>query len=456
MRKLSIPILCTLLGASLVSSSAMAKAVDVAPVAPRIVGGTPSQDCAWPSTVGVGNCTGTLIHPKVVVYAAHCGSKIKQVVFGPNIKTPDPTRVVPTSKCEIYPGGGVTGNDVAYCLLKKEVTDVPIIPPAMGSDTELIQKKQAVWAVGYGYYNQDRDYGIKHEVELSITDFTSAEKTILLAGGNGKDACQGDSGGPLFMELPDERGFRLIGVTSFGFEGVTGSQSLPCGFGGGWAVLHHHMPWLEKQTGLDLSPCHDALGNSDPDKRCGAAPLTPAKASGEWPETCSFGEQSPALRNLPPSIRWTESVSTSPREIGKPFDIQVEVSDDEGVEKVELFVNDEAQDSVAQAPYRWSIEIPDSNELILQARAVDREGQVGHAKKLVLPLKTRTDLDGSSKPGDQDPSSPPSDSANPDEPSKAVPPSGIESSRSCSFGGSAPSLLSLGLIALLLPRRRSR
>lgn len=437
-------------------------------MAPRIVGGNPSQDCGWPSTVGVGNCTGTLVHPRLVVYAAHCGAKMGSVVFGPSIKTP--ALRVPTQKCEIYPGGGVMGNDVAYCLLEQEVTDVPVIPPAMGNDTALLQKEQRVWAVGYGYFNQDRDYGIKHEVELSITDFMSTDQKILIAGGNGKDACQGDSGGPLFLELPNARGFRLVGITSFGFEGGQGSQALPCGYGGGWAVLHHHIPWLEAQSGIDITPCHDALGNPDPDERCGAAPLEPAKGSGEWPDTCSFGKQLPAFDNLPPAIRWPESVATSPREIGKPFDVELTVSDDDGIEMVELMVNGAPQGHIAKAPFRWSFEVPDDNDLTLEAYAVDLEGNISDAKKLVLPLKVRQDPGGD--PSDTDapdaPSTPgtpgvpgssgdindPGSSGGIDGPTKNPPPSELESTRTCSLGGDAPPLMLLGLLALLAPRRR--
>lgn len=464
MRTLAISFLSTLIGASALCFDAMATPASVETMAPRIVGGSPSAACGWPSTVGVGNCTGTLVHPKLVVYAAHCGSKINKIVFGPSIK--EPARTVPTSKCEIYPGGGVLGNDVAYCLLEEEVNDIPIIPPAMGNDTELLKKEQAVWAVGYGYYNQNRDYGVKHQVELSITDFMSPEQKILIAGGNGKDACQGDSGGPLFLELPEGRGFRLAGITSFGFEGEQGSQALPCGFGGGWAVLHHHIPWIEQQSGLDISPCHDAQGNPDPDKRCGAAPIAPAKASGTWPDDCSFGQQLPPVENLPPAIRWAESVSTSPRDIGQPFDVELIVSDDDGIEMVELIVNGAPQDHLAKSPFRWSFEIPDADDLELKAYVVDLEGHKSHAKNLVLPLKVRSGSEGTdgsvtppgtpSTPGD--PSSPtsPSTPTGSDAPPSSAPPSQLESSRSCSVGEAGPSGLLLGFLVLLLPRRRSR
>lgn len=460
MRTLPMSNLCALLCSSLIGTGAMAHE-KITPLAPRIVGGSPSKACGWPSTVGVGNCTGTLVHPSLVVYAAHCGAKIGEVVFGPSIK--EPARVVPTSHCETYPGGGVLGDDVAFCTLEQEVTDIPITPPAMGPETKLIQKDQAVWAVGFGYYNQDRDYGIKHEVKLSITGFANEAQSILIAGGNGKDACQGDSGGPLFMELPQDRGFRLIGITSFGFEGGQDSEALPCGFGGGWAVLHHHVDWIEAQSGIDITPCHDPQGNPDPNQRCGIAPLSPADGSGQWPDDCTFGQQTPPLKNLPPAIRWSEAVSTSPRVIGQAFDVELEVSDDDGIEMVELFVNGSSQGQLSQAPYRWSFDIPDANELELSAYAMDSAGQKSEAKKLALPLKVRTDTnpDGPTSTNPDAPDTagnPPSPTSpkEPDSPGEAIPPSPPQApTRACTQGQAPPCALLLGSLLLLWRRRRT-
>jgi hypothetical protein len=40
-----------------------------------IYGGETVAVCGWPTTVSMqGSCTGTLVHPQVVVYAQHCGS----------------------------------------------------------------------------------------------------------------------------------------------------------------------------------------------------------------------------------------------------------------------------------------------------------------------------------------------------------------------------------------------
>ena len=47
--------------------------VDEGPEA--IYGGTTVPVCGWPSTVELGGaCSGTLVHPQVVIYASHCGA----------------------------------------------------------------------------------------------------------------------------------------------------------------------------------------------------------------------------------------------------------------------------------------------------------------------------------------------------------------------------------------------
>ena len=55
------------------------------PVRPEIEGGQNATTCQWPTSVtlfnGMGLCSGTLVHPRVVVYAAHCGAGNKTIRF---------------------------------------------------------------------------------------------------------------------------------------------------------------------------------------------------------------------------------------------------------------------------------------------------------------------------------------------------------------------------------------
>src|SRR5262249_25048091 len=73
-----------------------------------------------------GSCTGTLVHPEVVVYAQHCGAGFGSVHLGDSINGTG--RSVPTEFCRTYQGGGPgTGRDVAVCKLAEAVTDVEIV-----------------------------------------------------------------------------------------------------------------------------------------------------------------------------------------------------------------------------------------------------------------------------------------------------------------------------------------
>ena len=78
----SIPALA---GASPVTVESPAE-VDV----PEVYNGVPVEECAWPTVVAVtggGLCTGTLIHPELVVYAAHCGGGQKSLRFSTTSST---------------------------------------------------------------------------------------------------------------------------------------------------------------------------------------------------------------------------------------------------------------------------------------------------------------------------------------------------------------------------------
>src|SRR5690606_24719724 len=82
-----------------------------------VYGGDTVPTCGWPTTVSMeGSCTGTLVHPELVIYAAHCGSGYNQVRLGENINGGTGGRSVKTEFCRTYPGGQPgNGSDFAFC-----------------------------------------------------------------------------------------------------------------------------------------------------------------------------------------------------------------------------------------------------------------------------------------------------------------------------------------------------
>jgi V8-like Glu-specific endopeptidase len=251
----------------------------------RIYGGAPVGACGWPTTVSLGgSCTGTLVHPQVVLYAAHCGDDYSSVRFGEKVSGSG-GRSVATSFCEVYPSGGPgDGHDFAFCKLAQPVNDVPIVPIAMGCETDEIAAGKAVTMVGFGEADNG-PYGVKRWVNSTVSSISSQDEVFI--GGGGKDTCQGDSGGPVFMQVDDGNtsSWRVFGITSYGGA---------CGGGGYYSQMHIGVPWFEDMAGVDLTPCHDADGTWNPSADCTEFPLTPNVGSGTWANGCSGGALSGA------------------------------------------------------------------------------------------------------------------------------------------------------------------
>jgi hypothetical protein len=198
-----------------------------------------------------------LIHPQIVAYAAHCGTNYPSIRFGDKISGGGGFSVA-TSHCRKYPGytGTGKGNDFAYCKLAQPVANYPIVAPAMGCETDMLEPGQAVTLVGFG--NADNGpYGVKRQVVTQINQITSKNEAFI--GGGGEDTCQGDSGGPAFVQLGDGS-WRVFGITSYGGT---------CGTGGYYSLMHLGVPWFESDSGIDVTPCTDESGtwNPGPDAR---------------------------------------------------------------------------------------------------------------------------------------------------------------------------------------------
>lgn len=259
---------------------------DLPPPSP-IYGGEPVAECGWPSAVALLSerslCSGTLIHPRLVVYAAHCGTGLSQVRFGEAVRGAGLHRVVPVDHCEAFPGATVgAGNDVAYCELAEPVDDVAIVPPLLGCEREQLRPGAAVSLVGFGL-TEHGSSGSKHEVVARMRGLTDAGEAWI--GGDGLDTCQGDSGGPAFLRL-DDGTWRVFGITSWGEV---------CGGGGYYSLMSRAIPWLEQQTGLDLSPCTEADGSWAPGPDCAGVPIEPDEGHGPWEQGCAGGPTSGTL-----------------------------------------------------------------------------------------------------------------------------------------------------------------
>ncbi len=230
-----------------------------AALAAPIIGGTLTEDDEFPAVVALGGCTGTLVHPSLVVYAEHCGTAIEQVRFGPNSDAP--ARVVNTDRCRGFPGARLgNGTDLAYCVLAEPVTDIE--PERLLAGCELADFFEGAPAVIVGY-GVDHDGGSYGTQRAAVSRVESIDDELFLAQGDA-DTCRGDSGGPVFIERAEPDGTRqrrLAGVTSAGTES-------DCGRGVGHYVnVTRKLEWLEQSSQLDLTPCFDG-GAWSPTPRC--------------------------------------------------------------------------------------------------------------------------------------------------------------------------------------------
>ncbi|HEY0134000.1 MAG TPA: trypsin-like serine protease [Nannocystis sp.] len=372
-----------------------------------IYGGTDVATCGWPTTVSMeGACSGTLVNPQVVIFAAHCGSNYNEVVLGESLNSPK--RQLQVDFCKTYQGQQ-SGTDFAFCKLKEPVLDVPIVPILMGCETEILQPGQEVTIVGFG----DADtgpYGVKREVVTTINEIQNNEAFI---GGNGKDSCQGDSGGPVYVKLPDGS-WRVFGITSYGGA---------CGSGGYYSMMHLGMTWFEEQSGIDLTPCHNADGSWQPGFGCQGFPTDPGPGGGAWPEGCGGGPVNamsatcggpfdPTPDMTPPTVTVTQPLDG--QELMGVDGVKVQVMIDAqdvgwGMKEVRLTIDGVEIDGGVDnfPPYEFPLTFP-TGAYCIGAIAVDLADNMGTATPVCIgvngpppmPPEPETTGDESSSSGD--------------------------------------------------------
>jgi V8-like Glu-specific endopeptidase len=182
-------------------------------------------------------CTGTLIGPRTMLSAAHCfepaghtrpdgGLEEYYIRFGTDAFDGTPitesdVRVVEQIPHPLFNPADEVGDyqhDVMVVRLERAVTSVQSLPLNPTPLTEL-----PIRHVGYGFSAPDDEefYGVKRTGGSAIA---SVEPNRFSTSGlTGVNTCQGDSGGPTLAITAGSLAERVVGVTSFGFQGCVSS-----------------------------------------------------------------------------------------------------------------------------------------------------------------------------------------------------------------------------------------
>lgn len=353
---------------------------------PLIFQGQPAEHCAWPNTVAVQNggslCTGTLVSPDVVLYAAHCGASNTQIRFGESTGGGASKTVTPEF-CQTFPGYlGVNdqGHDWAFCKLSQPITDLPVTPILYGCEGDLLQNGGDVYIVGFGQTHVG-GAGTKYWAQTSFIDINVGNGTVSLGGNGMPSVCPGDSGGPAFIRHPQQNTWHHVGIAST----VAGG----CGGFGTHALSAAAVSWVEEQAGADVTPCFDQNGTWNPGPFCGdfytgEPGVGYGTFSGTWcegtprlPFSATCGDGFGGDDDVPPTVSISAPADGTSYE-GNSAEVSIDISaaDDSGfIKEVGIIIDgDEQPVYLNSEPYQFSDVVFPEGQYVIEAVARDFAG----------------------------------------------------------------------------------
>jgi MYXO-CTERM domain-containing protein len=260
---------------------------DVEAVPGAVVNGTAATTCVFPSCLMGRGCTSTLVHPRLVTTAAHCVQDMQMDGIA-NVGEAAPfVRTVQRQLCRRPPqytnANAAGAYDIAFCILREEINDVPIVPVLSACEAaQMIKPGQQVIIAGFGAPNNGRKYW----GEVAVTSLRNGAEVLMR--GNGVSAGSGDSGGPGYLKMPDGT-WRTFGVASR----AGGGTSI-------YTLISAHIAWIEKESGFDITPCYGPDGRWEDGPGCDRFPTDPGGTrNGTWADMCRASPVAKPTRSCP-------------------------------------------------------------------------------------------------------------------------------------------------------------
>ncbi len=208
-----------------------------------IIGGEEVPEGKYPFTVAIAYrniegkltqyCGGSLIGPKTVLTAAHCGvAPGHSVIIDRHNLTTLRGQERTIIGVTIHPSfnGETFQNDIAILRLHRSVegANIPERYVSLARDGDPLPEGTTVTALGWGQTSHGGNSSlVLRKVSLPVTKQQECSQqyriryaianSMICSQAPGKDTCAGDSGGPLLMEGPGGRWIQ-VGITSFGIR----------------------------------------------------------------------------------------------------------------------------------------------------------------------------------------------------------------------------------------------